>query len=276
MRTTGWMALIAMLAAAPAAAQQRPLVTEDPEVIGAGLILIEGGFDYSRDVAVSRVGPAGQPAAPADARRELRHQLDRGAADRRRHSTTVWRSPIPASAPRRSPISSTSPATPPSDVDDIVVATKIRTRRRNGGPPGVRRCASPPSCPTPATRAASASTRPTSMCRSLVGKTVRSIRIVGNVGLGILGDPTAGTIRTTSSTTVSRWRGRSKEGVELVGEVNGRASTTQRHAAGRAPKAGPSIRLGGRFTRGTVRIDGGILLGITSRDPSFGFTAGAT
>src|SRR5204863_2657459 len=45
-----WAAMAALLIAAPAAAQQRPLVTEDPEVIGAGLILLEGGFDYSRDI----------------------------------------------------------------------------------------------------------------------------------------------------------------------------------------------------------------------------------
>src|SRR5262245_38485447 len=31
--------------AGPAAAQQRPLHTEDPEVIGAGRVLIEGGID---------------------------------------------------------------------------------------------------------------------------------------------------------------------------------------------------------------------------------------
>jgi hypothetical protein len=36
------------------------------------------------------------------------------------------------------------------------------------------------------------------------------------------------------------------------------------------------MRLGGRFTRGTVRLDAGLLLGMTSRDPSIGFTAGAT
>ena len=36
------------------------------------------------------------------------------------------------------------------------------------------------------------------------------------------------------------------------------------------------MRIGGRLTRGTVRLDVGILLGVTSRDPGFGFTAGAT
>ena len=33
----------------PASAQQRPLVTEDTESIGSGLVLVEEGFDYVRD-----------------------------------------------------------------------------------------------------------------------------------------------------------------------------------------------------------------------------------
>jgi len=36
------------------------------------------------------------------------------------------------------------------------------------------------------------------------------------------------------------------------------------------------MRLGGRITRGPVRVDGGIIIGMTSRDPSFGFTTGLT
>ena len=54
-RIVGWAALAAcVLTASPATAQQRPLVTEDPEVIGAGLILLEGGFDYSREILFPR------------------------------------------------------------------------------------------------------------------------------------------------------------------------------------------------------------------------------
>jgi hypothetical protein len=66
-----------------------------------------------------------------------------------------------------------------------------------------------------------------------------------------------------------------REGVEVVGEINGRWSTR----SGTPPPGLDSrseMRLGGRVTRGTVRLDAGILLGITSRDPSFGFTVGAT
>jgi hypothetical protein len=37
-----------------------------------------------------------------------------------------------------------------------------------------------------------------------------------------------------------------------------------------------AIRIGGRFTKSTVRVDAGAIVGLTSRDPSIGFTAGAT
>ena len=109
----------------------------------------------------------------------------------------------------------------------------------------------------------------------LVGKTVRSVRIVGNVGLGILSDPTRGDNQNDVfeyGLSVAR---AVREGVEIVGELNGHVSTR-----GGTPPVGTEsramMRLGGRFTKGTVRIDGGILFGVTSRDPGFGFTAGAT
>src|SRR6188472_473195 len=47
------------LCAAPVFAQQRPLQTEDPETIGAGRVLIEGGLDYERDVFLPLSGLRG-------------------------------------------------------------------------------------------------------------------------------------------------------------------------------------------------------------------------
>src|SRR6185369_15062234 len=43
------VSVLISLAAGPAFAQQRPLVTEDPETIGAGRILLEGGIDFEHD-----------------------------------------------------------------------------------------------------------------------------------------------------------------------------------------------------------------------------------
>src|SRR5580765_1145498 len=48
-----------ILASQSAAAQQRPLLTEDPEPIGAGRILLEGGFDYSVDAQLPAQGLQG-------------------------------------------------------------------------------------------------------------------------------------------------------------------------------------------------------------------------
>jgi hypothetical protein len=36
------------------------------------------------------------------------------------------------------------------------------------------------------------------------------------------------------------------------------------------------MRLGGRYTRGPVRVDAAVMLGMTSRDPQIGFTTGLT
>ena len=49
-----WSLAAAVLAAfafaCPAAAQQRPLTTQDPEPVGAGRLLVEGGVDYEHDM----------------------------------------------------------------------------------------------------------------------------------------------------------------------------------------------------------------------------------
>jgi hypothetical protein len=66
-----------------------------------------------------------------------------------------------------------------------------------------------------------------------------------------------------------------KQGVEVVGELNGRANTR----SGEPPPGTESrgmMRFGARITRHTVRVDGALLVGLTSRDPGFGFTVGAT
>jgi hypothetical protein len=36
------------------------------------------------------------------------------------------------------------------------------------------------------------------------------------------------------------------------------------------------LRIGGRFTQGTVRLDAGVFFGLTSVDPTIGFTGGFT
>ena len=103
----------------------------------------------------------------------------------------------------------------------------------------------------------------------------RASAFVFNIGVGILGDPTRGDRQNdvlTYGLSVAR---AVREGLEVVGEINGRLDTR----AGAAPVGTESrgaMRIGGRFTRSTVRADAGFIVGMTSRDPSIGLTAGVT
>ena len=65
---------------------------------------------------------------------------------------------------------------------------------------------------------------------ALVGKTVRSIRVVGNLGMAILGDPTRGDEQGDLMTYGFSLARAVKQGIELVGEINGRYAAERGHA----------------------------------------------
>ncbi len=261
----------AMAAAIPAAAQQRPLVTEDPEVVGAGSVLIEGGFDYGRDILYPASGLRGNllrvpllgVSLGISSIAEL--QIDGGFYNR---LSVTTRQPAPLAGMMNFTGNSTH------DVEDIVVATKIRIVSESPSHPafGVRFATK---LPNAGNESGLGLDTTDFHAQLLVGKTVRSIRIVGNVGLGILGDPTRGDNQNDVLDYGASLARAVREGIEVVGEINGRASTRSG-----TPPAGTesrsTLRIGGRITRGTVRLDAGLLLGMTSLDPSVGFTAGAT
>lgn len=269
----GWMVLAAALVATPATAQQRPLVTEDPEVIGAGLVLLEGGFEISRDILYPASGLQGNllrlptlgVSLGISSIAEL--QIDGGIYNR----LSIVRSGV-GSAPLADQLDVTGSST--TDVEDIVIATKIRILTETASRPafGVRFATKLPN----ASNESGLGLDTTDFhAQALVGKTVRSIRVVGNVGLGILGDPTRGDNQNDVllyGLSVAR---AVREGMEIVGELNGRA-TTRSGTAPAGTESRSTLRIGGRLTRGTVRLDAGLLLGLTSRDPGFGITAGAT
>jgi hypothetical protein len=269
-----WAAVAAaLLIAAPVSAQQRPLVTEDPEVIGAGLILLEGGFDVSKDVLFPASGLKGDllrvptlgVSIGISSIAEL--QIDGGLYNR---LTITHRDVGPA--PLASYLNFTGEST--HSVEDIVLATKIRIVGETSGRPafGVRFATKLPN----ASNESGLGLDTTDFhAQVLIGKTVRSVRFVGNIGFGILGDPMRGDNQNDVLEYGFSVARAMKEGLEVVGELNGRSNTR----SGTPPIGTESravMRLGGRFTKGTVRIDGGILFGVTSRDPGFGFTAGVT
>jgi hypothetical protein len=158
-------------------------------------------------------------------------------------------------------------------IDKVVVATKVRVLSEAPGRPavGVRLATKLPA----ASRESGIGLDTTDFhITGLVGKTVQSIRLVGNFGIGWLGNPVGGGQEQAWLYGISLARAIA-EGLEVVGEVNGRANGGE----GEVPvgtESGAVMRLGTRFTRGPARVDGGLLLGMTSRDPSIGFTIGVT
>jgi len=257
--------------AAPVWAQQRPLVTEDPETIGGGLILLEGGFDVQRGIVFPVSGLEGNLlrvpvlgiSLGISSIAEL--QIDGGFYNR---LTVTSREPAPLSAH----LDFTGDRT--SDVEDLVIATKIRLLSETPSRPALAlRFAT--RLPNAGNESGLGLDTTDFFASGLFGKTVQSIRFVGNVGLGILGDPTRGDRQNDVLTYGISLARAVRQGVEVVGEINGRADVRE----GAPPPGTESravMRVGGRFTRGTVRIDGGVLIGMTSRDPSIGFTAGLT
>jgi hypothetical protein len=268
-----WVAFVTLVvgAASVAGAQQRPLVTEDPETIGAGLVLLEGGFDALHEAHYTLSGLEGNllrlptlgVSFGLSSIAEL--QIDGGLYNR---LNVTRRTPAPFSDQLDFSGDSTS------SIEDLVIGTKIRLVAEQPGRPafGVRF----------ATRLPNASNESglgldttDFFVSALVGKTVQSVRVVGNIGLGILAEPTRGDSQNdvlTYGVSIAR---AVHQGVEIVGEVNGRVSTRDGEAPVGTETLG-TIRVGGRFTHKTVRIDAGLILGMTSRDPSVGLTAGAT
>ena len=109
----------------------------------------------------------------------------------------------------------------------------------------------------------------------LVGKTLGSTRVVGNGGLAILGDPLRGDRQFDVMVYGLSVAHAIREGLEVVGEVHGHFQWAWDFPApGAESKA--TFRGGVRYTHGAGRVDAGLMVGTTSRDPGFGFTAGYT
>ena len=244
--STALVALLLAVCGAPAgaSAQQRPLVTQDPESIGAGQVLVEGGFDYGTSVFFPASGLEGNllrvpmlgvvvgvssiaeiqvtgglykrlaitargEAPLADSRASRRHDLDRGRPG-------DWREGAAALG------SDSRPA----------VAFRFATRLPNGG------------------EESGIALDTTDFYASLLlAKSARSIRVAGNLGLGILADPvTAGRQNDVLTYGISLARAVTPA-FDLVGELNGRWNTRSDDVPLGTESTG-AFRVGGRITRG--------------------------
>jgi hypothetical protein len=251
-------------------AQQRPLMTEDPDPVGEGKMLIEAGVDHTwtQRFPVSGLqgnivrGPLLGISSGMGSAAEL--QVD-GLSWSRLAIRERFDAPLSAIVQSRG--SSTA------SVDDIVIGAKARFLRETQTRPsiGLRFATRLPN----AGNEKGIGTDTMDFYQSLlVGKSIRSTRLVGNVGMGILSDPTRGD-RQNDVLTYGFSVAQAMRHVAIVADVNGWVSTR----AG-TPPPGTDTRstatVGFRYPLGQIRIDGGFYTALTESDARSGVTGGIT
>lgn len=253
-------------------AQQRPLQTEDPETIGAGRILIEAGLNYDRDVYLPVSGLRGNlftvptlgVSLGVSSIAEIQMQI--GGYQRMAITDRVMTAPFAG-------LLQLDDSGTTDDLEDMHVGAKVRLVSEGTHRPSIASRFST-RLPNAGNESGLGKDMQDFETSILLAKTVQSVRVVGNVGLLMLGNPTRpaaqddllfynlSVARATSPTT------------EVVGEFVGRANFARTTTPGAEDRG--LLRFGARYTRAGVRLDGGILLGLTPRDPEIGFTTGFT
>jgi hypothetical protein len=265
------IALFVVSFPAAAAAQQRPLVTEDPETIGAGRMLVEAGVDYGRDVRFPVSGLEGHHlrvptlgvslGAGQNAEIQIDGALFQRLAIRQRFA-----------APLADVVEATGDST--TSIDDLVIGAKVRVVSEGETRPslGMRFATKLPNSSNESGLGLDTTDFVSSV---LIAKTVQSVRVVGNVGLGIFADPTRGDRQNDMLIYGLSFARAITTGAEVVGEINGRLDTRSGEPPPGTETRGMA-RFGARYTLGSWRGDAALLIGLTSVDPSVGVTAGFT
>lgn len=264
---------VVMLLSGRAWAQSRPLVTEDPETVPAGNILFEAGVDFAHGATypasgltgnLKRIGTFGfsfgvSPIAEI--------QLDGGVRNLLAISSADPNAPLANMLALKDP-------THTSDFEDLSIGAKVRFAEETVSRPSIAVRFST-RLPNAGNESGLGMDTTDFHFGFALGKTVQSVRFVGNFGFGILPDPVRGDRQNDVVDFGFSVARAVRPDVELVGELNGRKNTR----SGEPPigtESRAALRLGSRMTRGGVRVDAALMLGITEFDPSWGLTGGVT
>jgi len=263
--------LLTSLFALPAFAQQRPLQTEDPETIGSGRILIEAGLDYNRDVYYPLSGLRGNlfsvptlgVSLGVSSIAEIQMQI--GGYQKLTITDQVTTAPLAQFLQLDGDTT--------DDLEDMHIGAKVRLVSETANRPSIASRFST-RLPNAGNESGLGKDMQDFETSILVAKTIRSLRVVGNVGLLMLGNPTQPAAQDDLLFyNISLARAVS-QAAEVVGEFIGRANFANTTTPGAEDRG--LLRFGARYTHAGVRLDGGILLGLSPRDPEIGFTAGFT
>lgn len=260
-----------LFASSAGLAQQRPLQTQDPEPIGAGNVLVGAGFDGGTGVLFPASGLKGTLtrvpviglAFGVSPIAEI--QLT-GGPYQRLAITDRYLAPLAGQV--------TAAGDSTHAVVDVSIGAKVRVLGETASRPSVAFMFST-SLPN-SKHASGLGLNTTNFFTGFaVGKTISGVRVVGNIGLGILPSPVDGQSQNDVLTYGLSLSRRLSDQFEVLGELAGRSSTS----SGEPPPGTGSRRsvlLGARYLRGAMRIDGGMTFGMTEMDATVGVTAGVS
>lgn len=276
MRRRGIRVVIAGLAAwlllaGRGAAQQRPLVTEDPQTVGAGQVLLETGVDWMEGITFPASGLRGDLVSGPT----IGISVGVGPIAEIQIDGSPYRS-LRITERRAAPLStvlSIDGATT-SAVDDFVVATKLRLLNEGHGRPAIAlRFAT--RLPNASNESGLGQDTTDFYTSFLIGKTVARVRWVANAGVAIVGDPVVAARQEDLLTFGMSLVARLGRGLDLASEYNGRMNLAASSPVPGTENRGVA-RAGLRFSRGAIRVDAAALFGATSTDLGLGATAGLT
>ncbi|MCU0256773.1 MAG: hypothetical protein MUF60_08505, partial [Vicinamibacterales bacterium] len=219
-RVLSWLLVWWWLAPGPALAQHRPLLTQDPEVVGAGRLVVEVGAEFTPAVTYPASGLVGDlvraPVVSATAGLGTIVELQLHAVVRERLGIDRR-----FEAPLSGELEIDGDVT--DGVGPVLVATKVRVLRETPGRPsiGVRFATR---LPTTSDEDGLGLDTLDFSAGLLLGKTLRAVRVAVNLGVGILGDATDGARQndvleygvSATRPVAAAWA--------LVAEANGRVS----------------------------------------------------
>jgi len=259
------------LASLPASAQQRPLITEDVEIIKPGAIRIEFGFDFAqnKDFTLSGLNGDLTRIGVVTLRAGLAPNVEFEAGGVLQNFLGINRQFQPEAAP----LKLTSPPNSTRDVGDFYLAAKIKLRAEGKRAPaiGFRFGAELPN----SNQARGIGLNQTNFfATALASKTVGRFRISGNLGLGILTAPvdlfTQNDVLLYGASAAYKFNDR----VTFVGEVNGRYST--RRNTPRGTESDGEARFGARIRAAGLTWDVAGITGVNQHSLRSGVTFGVS
>jgi len=261
-----------LLTAFAASAQQRPLITEDVDIIKPGVIRIESGFEFLQDIKFPLSGLRGDLTKLADTR--LSFGLAPNVEFQMEWTVQNFLS-IDGRDPSAIPLRLGANSADTNDVGDVTLWMKMKLRNETRLAPalgfrfGVQLANS--------NQSRGIGTNTTNFYGVVTaGKRFANdkLNVFGNIGLGILEAPLANF--TQNDVLMYGLAGiyTVNDRVNVVGEVNGFHSTRNRAPLGTEDFS--EARLGAQVRALGLRWNAAGIFGVSKRAPKTGFTIGIT